>query len=151
MSRVYFHTRAFRMLRVGDRHFIFSQLVVIDSAWRPRVTAVIGDIEMRRDLESGQRACIAEFDPGWARCGAPSGLRALDTLPIAHLGGYVEVDAAGRGNCVSCHGGGQVLGRTMLDLPPADVAADLTRRRGQLLQALEEQLAPIRAAAGASP
>lgn len=150
-EQVYFHTRAFRMLRVGDRHFIFSQLVAIDSAWRPHVTPVIGDVEMRRDLERGQRACIAEFDPGWARCGAPAGLRALDTLPIAHLGGYVEVDADGRGNCISCHGAGQVLGRAMLDVPADDVAAYLARRRGKLLQALEEQLAPIRAAAGASP
>jgi len=150
-EQVYFRTRAFRMLRVGDRHFIFSQLVAIDSAWRPHVTPVIGDVEMRRDVERDQRACIAEFDVSWARCGAPAGLRALESLPIAHLGGYVEVDADGRGNCISCHGAGQVLGRAILDLPADDVVAYLARRRGQLLQALEEPLAPIRAAADASP
>lgn len=146
-EQVYFLTRAFRMIRVGDHHFIFSQLVAIDSAWRPHVTPVIGDVEMRRDLGRDQRACIAEFDAGWARCGAPAGLRLLEDLPIAHLGGYVEVDADGRGNCISCHGAGQVLGRAMLDVPADDVAAYLMGRRGDLLQVLEEQLAPIRAAA----
>jgi hypothetical protein len=150
-EQVYFHTRAFRMLRVGDHHFIFSQLVAIDSAWRPHVTPVVGDVEMRRDLESGQRACIAEFDAAWSRCGAPAGLRALDRLPISHLGGYVEVDADGRANCLMCHGADQVLGRVMRDLAADEVAADLARRRGRLLADLAEQLAPIRAAAAPSP
>jgi hypothetical protein len=106
---------------------------------------------MRRDIGRDQRACIAEFDPGWARCGAPAGLRVLADLPLAHLGGYVEVDARGRANCAGCHDAGQVLGRTLLDLPADAVAADLAHRRGKLLRALEEQLAPIRAAASGPP
>ncbi len=142
---VYFHTRAFRMVRVGDRHFIFSQLVAIDRSWQPRVTSVIGDIEMRRD--GGRRACIAEFDAAWSRCGAPAGLRALDRLPISHLGGYVEVDAEGRANCLMCHGGDRALGRVLLALPADEVATELARRRGRLLADLAEQLAPIRAGA----
>jgi hypothetical protein len=146
---VYFHTRAFRMVRVGDRHFIFSQLVALDTAWRPHVTPVIGDIEMRSDID--RRACIAEFEPALARCGAPAGLRTLDRPPLIHLGGYVEVDADSRANCGSCHGTGQVLGRAILDLRPAEVPRYLARRRSALLALLQEHLTPIRAAAGAPP
>jgi hypothetical protein len=146
---IYFHSRAFRMVRVGDRHFIFSQLVAIDTSWRPHVTPIIGDIEMRSDGD--QRACIAEFDAPSARCGAPAGLRALDRPPISHLGGYVEVDADGRANCLSCHAPGQVLGRVILDLAPVEAADHLARRRRALLAILQEHLAPIRSAAGGSP
>jgi hypothetical protein len=148
---IYLHTRAFRMIRIGDGHFIFSQLVAVDTSWRPHVTPVIGDIEMRNDADTPVRACIAEFDAVSARCGAPAGLRMLDRPPISHLGGYVNVDAEGRGNCLSCHGAGQVLGRVILDLAPTEVADHLARRRSSLLALLQEHLAPIRSAAGGSP
>jgi hypothetical protein len=148
---IYFHTRAFRMIRVGDGRFIFSQLVAVDTSWRPHVTPIIGDIEMRNDSDTEVRACIAEFDAASARCGAPAGLRPLDRPPISHLGGYVEVDADGRANCLSCHGAGQVLGRVVLDLAPAEVADHLARRRSSLLAFLQEHLASIRSAADGSP
>jgi hypothetical protein len=135
------------MVRVGEDHFIFSQLVAIDSAWRPHVTPVVGDIEMRRDAGASPSACVVEFDPAWARCGAPAGLRAIDRLPMSHLSGYVEAGADGRANCLSCHRGGRVLGRTLLALPAEEIEEHLARRRVQLLTRLAAELAPIRAAA----
>jgi len=148
---VYLSTRAFRMVRVGDRHFIFSQLVAVDSDWRPQVTSVVGDMEMRRDGGAGMTACIAAFDSAWARCGAPAALRTLDRLPISHLGGYVRVEADGGANCASCHVGGQVLGRTPLRVPAANVADHLAQRRARLLAELAADLEAIRLAAGKPP
>jgi hypothetical protein len=148
---VYLHTRAFRTVRVGDRHFIFSQLVAIDTSSRPHDTPVIGDIEIRSDTDAGQRACIAKFDAASAHCGAPAGLRVLDRLPIRHLGGYVTVDAHGRANCPTCHRRGHAFGRAILDLAPVDMDGYLTRRRASFLTLLEQHLAPIRDAAVNSP
>lgn len=148
---VHVSTRAFRMVRVGDRHFIFSQLVAIDDRWRPHVTTVIGDMEMRNEEEAAMPACIAEFDAAAARCGAPAGLRALDRLPISHVGGYVRVDESGRANCNQCHIGGQVLGQEIRELTAAEIAAELRLRQTRLLSELDGLLVPVRAAAAADP
>jgi hypothetical protein len=147
-EEVHRYTRAFRMVRVGDRRFLFSQLVAIDTSWRPHVTLVIGDIEMRSDTDAGQRACIAKFDVALARCGAPSGLRVLDP-PIHHLF-FVSVDAAGRANCHVCHRQGRAVGRAVVDLAPADVERHLRQRRTSLLTLLRKHLPPIRRAAATS-
>jgi hypothetical protein len=136
------------MVRVGDRRFLFSQLVAIDTSWRPHVTPVIGDIQMRIDTDAGQRACIAKFDPALARCGAPSGLRVLDP-PIRHL--FVRVEADGRTICFPCHNQGRAMGRAVVDLAPADVERHLRQRRTALLALLQKHLAPIRRAAARSP
>lgn len=143
----YVLTRAFRMVRVGDRHFIFSQLVAIDDQWRPQVTPVVGDMEVRNEEGPEMSACIAEFDAAASRCGAPAGLRALERLPISHVGGYVRIDESGTANCTQCHIGGQVLGQAIRDLPAAAVAAELRLRQTRLLSELERLLAPVRAAA----
>lgn len=141
---VYLHTRTFRMVRVGDRHFIFSQLVAIDTSWHPHVTPIVGEIEMRTSIASTQRACIAKFDVALGGCRTQSGLRALDNLPINHLGGYVRVDTAGGANCVACHRGGEALNRTVLDLEPAEVTAYVTQHSNSSLLELEDLLARLR-------
>lgn len=144
---IHLFTRAFRMVRVGRRHFIFSQLAAIDDQWRPHVTPVVGDLEMRNEEGLEMSACIAEFDAAASRCGAPAGLRALERLPISHVGGYVRIDESGTANCTQCHIGGQVLGQAIRDLPAAAVAAELRLRQTRLLSELERLLAPVRAAA----
>jgi hypothetical protein len=141
---VYLHTRTFRMVRVGDRHFIFSQLVAIDTLWHPHITPIVGEIEMRTSIASKQRACIAKLDVALGGWRTRSGLRVLDNLPISHLGGYVRVDTAGGTNCLSCHRGGEVLNRTVLDLESADVAAYMRQHSNSSLLQLEDLLALLR-------
>jgi hypothetical protein len=149
-ENIYSYTRAFRMVHVGDRHFIFSQLIAIDTAWRPHVTPVIGEIEMRIGTDDGHRACIAKFEPALAHCGLPAGLRVLDRLPIRHR--HIFVDANGRAFCHACHRtGGRVVGGAIIDLMPKDVDSYLTHRRNLLLARLKQNLALIRRAAADSP
>jgi hypothetical protein len=142
---VYSYTRSFRMVRVGNRHFIFSQLIAIDPRWHPHVTPVVGEIEMRSIGDSTQHVCIAKFDLQFGPCGTQSGLRAVEQLPIRHLGGYIRVDAAGGANCFVCHRDEGVSGRRVLDLAPAEATAYAAQRRDASLQQLEPLLARLRA------
>jgi hypothetical protein len=150
---VYWFTRTFRMVRIGDRRSIFSQLVTIDTMWHPHVTPIVGEIEIRTSIDSKQRACIAKLDLELGRCGARLGLRPLDDLPIRHLGGYVRVDAAGGANCIECHSGrGPFLNSLaarlgaggVIDLESAEVAPYLTQHNNSTLQQLEGFLAQLR-------
>jgi len=145
-ENIYSYTRAFRWVHVGDRHFIFSQLIAVDTAWRPHVTPVIGEIEMRIRTDDGHRVCIAKSEPALAHCGLPAGLRALDRLPIHQR--HIFVTSNGRAFCDACHGAGErVVGGAIVDLMPKDVDSHLTRRRNTLLARLKQDLAPIRRAA----
>ncbi len=140
-------TRSFRIVHAGGRRFIFSQLVAIDMEWRPHVTSVIGDIEMRRGLGRDEPACIAEFDPRLSLCDANAGLAAIGRRPIVHLGGYVRVDENGRANCLSCHlDSSGPLGLHLEPLAADTVDGYLRRHRARLIATLTDHIAPIRAA-----
>ena len=104
-ENIYRHFRAFRILQVGEKRFLFSQLVAFDSEWNAYLTPVVGEIEARRSKDLQAPACIAVFDVSSNRCGAPAGLIPLNEKPFFHLHFVVRRFEDGKANCNGCHRG----------------------------------------------
>lgn len=95
------HTRIFRPVRRGQTRAIFSQLIAIDSAWKPRVTNVVAKVELRRGLDDAAPACGATLDVDRIQCGAHlRKVTDLEKLPISRFFFRVQEGHVG---CNQCH------------------------------------------------
>jgi hypothetical protein len=134
-----FFTQAFRPIR-GRAAGVVSQLVAIDSDWRPHITPIVGRIEARRDLDPSAPACVGKLDA--ARLACASGR--IVPVPEERLprNSFVRRVAPGRVDCMRCHGSPD----THANLSDLDDGGEhLRARRARLL---EEARAGIRSLRG---
>lgn len=143
-------TRAFRPVRTSKVAAIFSQLVVVDTRWAPRVTPLIGRVEIRRGLDPDAPACVVKLQVDRIEC--PSGhltpVEDIDDLPVNHFFNKVDANTVG---CNGCHhtnirtAGDPVFG----DLEPLErqqVRRRLALRRAAVLKISEKLVARVRRA-----
>jgi len=137
-----FHaTMAFRAVQHGELRAVFGQFIAIDRDGRPHITPVIGELELRRGTSLAAPACALVHDVRRARCGAPSGLRAVmspDDLPRAP---FFLKRPEGRVGCPTCHSRGSAFSLATLE---GSVTAHLAERRKPLLARVERDLELLR-------
>lgn len=141
-ENVYRLARIFRPIQAGKTRAIFSQLIGVDTEGKPRITPVIGEIELRRSLNPASPACVVALDPSGLACNGEAGLKPLDGKGFSHLGGYIQVNK-GLTNCTSCHRSNGVLAFELSDVPASNKSAFLTGRRRDFIKELSKYLEPV--------
>ncbi len=141
-ENVYRLTRIFRPIQAAKTRAIFSQLVAIDTAWKPKITPVVGEIELRRSLHPASPACIVALDPTSLTCNGTAGLKAEDGKGFSHLGGYLQVNK-GLTNCTSCHRSRGVLAFELGEVPASKKSIFLAARRRDFIKELSKYLEPV--------
>ncbi len=101
-ERVEGATRAFRPISTDKSRAIFSQLVAIDTAWKPHITSLVGRVELRRGHAEDASACVAHLDVTRLDCssGRLEPLRSVENLPVSHFLARRENGLS----CRDCHG-----------------------------------------------
>jgi hypothetical protein len=140
------NTRVFRFVRTPRGLANFGQLVALDDMGRPFVTRVVSGIEMRIGASQDAPACVVIPSPSKLRCSQHAGLEVVTDprdLPQSHFTMNATRTHIG---CNGCHGnapGGNGMALGLADVPKAEVAATLTRRRAEALEALARAIAEI--------
>ncbi len=143
---VFKSTRVFRFVRTPRGLANFGQLIALDDMGRLFVTRVVSGIEMRIGPAPDAPACVVVSSPRKLRCAHHAGLEvATDPrdLPQSHFTMNATRTHIG---CNGCHGnesGGNGMVLDVRDVPKAEVAATLARRRAEALEVLSRAIAAI--------
>jgi hypothetical protein len=138
-------TRAFTPVHVGPVRAMFSQLVAIDTEFRPHLTGIVGQVELREGQGRLSPACVLELDLDALKWGV-AGLRpmAYDELTPSM---FIQPEGHGEVGCACCHSYDgasappaqpEVFRPT--SLTDAETADELARRRTALLSQLHDLL-----------
>jgi hypothetical protein len=143
-EQIFHDTRVLRLVHTKTLRANFSQLVAIDESGTPFVTGVVGSIEIRRGFGRDAPACVVLASPARVRCRKLGGLAAAPNasrFPQSHFLGHDD-DFSVR--CNGCHASEDtVMGFTLSNLAPEEVASVLAARREAALRALTTAYASI--------
>ncbi len=130
-ERGYGFTRMFRILEVRDSGANFSRLLAVDKDWRPHITPIIGEVEIRRPFRTrAQGQLVFELDVAQAGCAPKGALRPVDPQQLHGRSDFIFPAGPNRLGCNTCHSRGPIWTE---DLPPQMREDHLRKRREMFL------------------